>query len=155
VEARVEPVVRELLADAAAGRATLAGVGASALVCLIPGSTMELAQVGNVRAYRNGSQLTTDHALPPPLEHILTQGLGSRLEAPDLLTVDLIAGDRFLFCTDVPHRWIPDPAFTSPTALRDAALARGSHDNIGVLLLTVTPGKGFCVAVQNDPPRPS
>ena len=130
-------------------------------------SSPTLVHVGDSRAYqlRDGAlrQLTRDHSvaeewvrlgrLTPeeaavhPRRHQLTRGVGVEEEvAVDVLSIDALAGDRLLLCSDglsnelVPDelaRLAGDPVDLESAAegLVSAARAAGGHDNISVVLL--------------------
>lgn len=120
------PEERVLAANDAVGRAvdedpSLAGMGTTlTLVKLTPVGNMELAHVGDSRAYllRDGTmeQLTTDHTLvnelielgritpeeaeSHPHRHLITRVLGLGPVGVDTQDIPLLAGDRILLCSD-------------------------------------------------------
>ncbi|MGD1032189.1 MAG: protein phosphatase 2C domain-containing protein [Opitutaceae bacterium] len=128
-----------------------------------------IGHVGDSRCYRFGSgrldRLTQDHSVEneaskrrllgeaayySPLEaRALTQWLGSSgLPKPDCASVPLVAGDRFLFCTDgvtvaVSDREIgsilglPEEPDAQLRRLIGLALSRGGIDNATGVLLRV------------------
>src|SRR5262249_53777749 len=132
------------------------------------GAHAVIAQVGDSRIYRlrwgRTSQLTTDHTL---INHQVLQGMITEAEArtmrgrhvitravghldyveADTFTIDLVAGDRFLLCTDGLHGYLKEGEIESllgePTveaaARRGVELAndRGGRDNITALVVAV------------------
>ena len=130
-------------------------------------SSPTLVHVGDSRGYqlRDGAlrQLTEDHSvaeewvrlgrLTPeeaavhPRRHQLTRGVGvEEAVAVDVLSIDAMAGDRILLCSDgLSNELVPDDLVRlagDPVDLEDAveglvaaALAAGGHDNISVVLL--------------------
>jgi protein phosphatase len=107
-----------------------------------------VAHVGDSRCYlvrdNAAAQLTHDHNQ----NGYLTQALGiPRPIAPELIVVDIRAGDRLLLCTDGLSGLVPQTAIgelaaagTLPDAcdrLVDAALNAGGYDNVTVALVEV------------------
>lgn len=105
------------------------GIGTTLTVGYIRGSTLKLAHVGDSRCYasrgREFSRITEDHSVENEARlrrargevvyyhesnrNALTRCIGqpAPLEV-DLITRPLLAGDRFIFCTDGITRMIPD-----------------------------------------------
>jgi protein phosphatase len=105
------------------------GIGTTLTVGYIRGSTMKLAHVGDSRCYasrgREFSRITEDHSVENEARlrrargevvyyhesnrNALTRCIGqpAPLEV-DLITRPILAGDRFIFCTDGITRMIPD-----------------------------------------------
>lgn len=107
--------------DAVAADPKLAGMGTTlTLVKLTPDGVLDLAHVGDSRAYllRDGElrQLTTDHTLVNelvelgritpdeaehhPHRHLITRVLGLGPVGVDTMEMDLAEGDRILLCSD-------------------------------------------------------
>ena len=145
----------------------LQGMGTTLTAVKTDGTKAYLVHIGDSRAYllREGAlqQLTQDHTLVQrmvdegrltkeeaehhPQRSILTRALGVDADAePDPLTLDLLAGDRLLLCTDGLtgmvgvdriHEIIegePDPQIAADR-LVDAANEAGGEDNITVIVL--------------------
>lgn len=137
------------------------------IACLAIGSSKAMvAHVGDSRVYRlregEVAALTKDHSLVNEmkaaglggvdagymrLKNIITQALGQgRTVIPDLSAVEVLAGDRFLLCSDGLSDVLDEDAIawamTSKQdvarALADAAYESGSHDNITALVVTAT-----------------
>ena len=118
--ASVREANREVFGRSEADKA-LAGMGTTMTAILAGGERLEIAHVGDSRAYqlRNGrlTRLTTDHTVmerlvrqgrirPEEARHhpqrsVLERALGVDAEVEvDLQTIDARAGDRVLLCTD-------------------------------------------------------
>jgi protein phosphatase len=152
----------------------LRGMGTTCTLLYIDGSTAYLAHVGDSRAYlfRGGelSQLSEDHTLVQrmvkegrlrqdeaahhPQRNIITRTLGVDPEVDvDLLTFELIEGDRLLINSDGLSSMIGDEAIKRTMAaaetaddaaagLIEAALEAGGEDNITVIVLDVESDDG-------------
>lgn len=143
------------------------GMGTTCAILLLEGAKAHIAHVGDSRVYRLRSgvleQLTQDHTL---VGEMVTQGLldaddpradGSRsvltralgagpsIEV-DMATVELLAKDRFLLCSDGLVGMVPDNAIaatllgvSNPQEAADsliaAANAAGGEDNITVVVV--------------------
>ena len=153
----------------------LQGMGTTAVIGIFQPAELAFAWVGDSRLYRmRGSrlvQLTVDHTLVQELvsqglfvsvneavaagvgENVLTRALGAEeLAAPDTGSVDLAAGDIFLFCTDGLTHMVDDTRLqavlvdreldTGAKADRMIQLAcdAGGLDNITVVLVEVAAG---------------
>lgn len=125
--------------------------------------------IGDSRVYlvRDGSivQITTDHSvvqeliasgrLSPeeaenhPYGNVITRAVGpSEGVTPDYVRLDVLAGDRFVICSDGLTKELtdygirhfldenPDPA-AAASAMLDAALENGGRDNITIIVLDV------------------
>jgi PPM family protein phosphatase len=134
------------------------------------GSELLITGVGDSRAYlvrgKKISQLTVDHSLAQALveaktisaaeakEHkfrnVLWKYLGSKEvgEGPEVTTVPIQAGDRFLLCTDGLHGVVTDDKLleymgtqTDSQACADGlvqlALESGSRDNVSCIVIDV------------------
>jgi PPM family protein phosphatase len=156
------------------GDRNLRGMGTTLTALWSDGEKAYLAHVGDSRAYllRDGTlqQLTEDHTLVQryvregritpkeagrhPQRSILTRALGVEEELPvDELTLDVLAGDRVLLCTDGLTSMIEEGQIQKiltteqdPQAacnrLVEAANAAGGDDNITVILLDFVEGDG-------------
>jgi protein phosphatase len=156
-------------AQADAELATM-GTTLTAAARLGDGSAMAVVSIGDSRCYRyrDGElrRITRDHSLvqdmidagelseAEALEHpqrpILTRvlGMGPAIE-PDLFTVDVVAGDRLLLCTDglvteVDEsamadvlRSVPEPA-RAASSLVQQATQNGGHDNSSAVVVDVS-----------------
>jgi protein phosphatase len=138
------------------------------------GPEMYVAGVGDSRAYliRDGQieQLTVDHSLAQALvenktisaedakEHrfrnVLWKYLGSKEvgEGPEVKAVKLLAGDRFLLCSDGLSGVVPDPQLLSyllehpdvqqcAEGLAQLALDQNSRDNVSCIVVEVVEGR--------------
>ena len=121
-ESRLEMVFRLAHKEVARRqRGPLAKMGTTLAVLLVRGAHAVIAHVGDSRIYRlrDGSldRLTEDHSLYAELAaagvtdlserdsaafgHMLTRAIGLEDNArPDVVTIDVQRGDRFLLCTD-------------------------------------------------------
>jgi protein phosphatase len=111
----------EAVGDAVAANSSLAGMGTTlTLVELQEDSTLDLAHVGDTRAYlvrdNEMQQLTTDHTLVNelielgritpeeaenhPHKHLITRVLGLGPVGIDTMSIGLEDGDRILLCSD-------------------------------------------------------
>ncbi|MFH0871557.1 MAG: protein phosphatase 2C domain-containing protein [bacterium] len=154
------------------------GMG-STLTCLfVHGRMAHIANLGDSRVYRwrNGLQcLTQDHSLTAlllregeisrrmaafhPGRSQLTRFIGMEQDSyPDISSVRLKIGDRFLLCTDGLWGVVPDKqirAFLGKNAppesicrdLIEAAKARGSNDNITAVVVF------FGMRASSAPPK--
>jgi serine/threonine protein phosphatase PrpC/CRP-like cAMP-binding protein len=146
------------------------GMGTTLVAVLIVGNQAFIIYVGDSRIYllRDGvlEQLTEDHTVynelikrkKLPREQIeklaprnaITRAVGVYEHAePDSLVLDVVAGDRFLLCSDglstyfeedlealARHLSMPD-GDAAARALIDAANAQGGKDNITTVIVTV------------------
>jgi PPM family protein phosphatase len=157
----------DTVSDLAAREPAYHGMGTTLTAALVEGRRLHLAHVGDSRAYllRDGgfSQLTDDHTLVQhlidegqltreeaarhPQRSIITRAIGvSREVEVDSMSLELVAGDQLLLCSDgltgvVSDREIAQTLETieAPNEavhrLIDLANAAGGPDNITVLLL--------------------
>jgi len=139
------------------------------ILCALRFDSAVVSHVGDSRCYllRSGrlAPLTRDHTMVDEQvrlgilskseaadhvnRHILTRSLGTEMfVAADTITVNLLAGDTLLLCSDGLHGYVPDPIIESalnsaPTlehaaeALVAAANNAGGHDNVSVQLIRV------------------
>jgi protein phosphatase len=161
VESRLDDRTCSII-NGAPARLTLRGMFASTLACVIRGGKIWLAQLGNVRAWRLRKQsfelLTPDHSLAPQYPSVVTRSLGLAFHEPEVRCEPLLAGDRFLFCTDGLHHFADEATMASllesgspVEAFRDAVPE--GRDNIGVVLIRVgDPRSALAAKVHNDPP---
>jgi serine/threonine protein phosphatase PrpC len=169
VAAQLREVDAELRARAA--RLGPAAVIASTVVVLLAqGEEFAVLWAGDSRAYRwrNGEcrQLTVDHshvqelveagllsaeaAASHPQSHIVTRAIGGgRLEF-GVLREPLVAGDRFLLCSDGLTNMVADADIANEIAaapprlaverLLDRVLAAGAVDNATIVIVAAEPG---------------
>lgn len=145
------------------------GIGTTMTIGCIRGNTMKLAHVGDSRCYtvrkKEFLRLTEDHSVENEARlrrargevvyyheanrHALTRCIGqpTRVDV-DLISRPLLAGDRFLFCTDGVTRLITDNELATlvmkhdePTAslqeIITTAVARGGPDNATAVMVYV------------------
>jgi protein phosphatase len=138
------------------------------------GPEMYIASIGDSRAYlvRDSAieQLTVDHSLAQALvenktispaearEHrfrnVLWKYLGSKEvgEGPDVKTISIRPGDRFVLCSDGLSGVVPDPQLLTfvtehpnvqecADGLGQLALDNGSRDNVSCIVIEVTESK--------------
>jgi PPM family protein phosphatase len=146
------------------------GMGTTLVAVLVIGNQAFICYVGDSRVYllRDGvlEQVTEDHTVYNELikrkklsreqieklapKNAITRAVGVYESAePDTLVVDLVAGDRFLLCSDGLSGYFEEDLdglsklLSSPDAevavkdLIDAANARGGKDNITAVIVTV------------------
>jgi PPM family protein phosphatase len=146
------------------------GMGTTLVALLVVGTQAFMIYVGDSRIYllRDGvlEQLTEDHTVRNELikkrkmsreqvekiaqKNAITRAVGVYEHAePDSLVLDLVAGDRFLLCSDglcgyfeedleTLGRHLSDPnADKAARALIDAANEQGGKDNITAVIVTV------------------
>jgi len=148
--------------------ADLSGMGTTVVAALVAGDRITLVSVGDSRIYRFRSgaleQLTKDDtwlasvlgekqaedADPQhPLRHVLTSVVGTKDDVkPGAREEQLVAGDRFVLCTDGVHGKLDSASLTSllagtSTATEGAdtlvteAITRGTSDNATALVINV------------------
>jgi PPM family protein phosphatase len=146
------------------------GMGTTLVALLVVGTQAFMIYVGDSRIYllRDGvlEQLTEDHTVRNELikkrkmsreqvekiaqKNAITRAVGVYEHAePDTLVLDLVAGDRFLLCSDglcgyfeedleTLGKHLSDPnADSAARALIDAANEQGGKDNITAVIVTV------------------
>jgi len=147
----------------------LNGMGTTVVAALVAGDRITLVSVGDSRIYRmrHGSleQMTKDDtwlasvlgekqaedADPQhPLRHVLTSVVGTKDDVkPVSREEQLVAGDRFVLCSDGVHGKLDSAALTSLLAtassaadgaatLVNEAITRGTSDNATALVINVT-----------------
>ena len=146
----------------------LSGMGTTVVAALVAGDRITIVSVGDSRLYRfrQGAleQLTRDDtwlasvlgekqaedADPQhPLRHVLTSVVGTKDDVkPGSREEQLVAGDRFLLCTDGVHGKLDASSLTSLLATNSSASAgaeslvqeaitRGTSDNATALVINV------------------
>lgn len=147
----------------------LNGMGTTVVAALVAGDRITLVSVGDSRIYRmrQGSleQMTKDDtwlasvlgekqaedADPQhPLRHVLTSVVGTKDDVkPAAREEQLVAGDRFVLCSDGVHGKLDSAALTTLLAtassaadgaatLVNEAITRGTSDNATALVINVT-----------------
>ena len=162
---------------------SLRGMGTTCTLVLLDAPTAQLAHVGDSRAYlfHDGElkQVTEDHTLVGrmvregrlqpeeaerhPQRSIITRALGVDEDVEvDLLTLELVEGDRLLLCSDglssmLSHGSIAeilaetDDAQSAAELLIDGANEAGGEDNITVVVIDVG-GEGASADGANAAP---
>lgn len=146
----------------------LSGMGTTVVAALVAGDRITIVSVGDSRIYRlrQGAleQLTKDDtwlasvlgekqaedADPQhPLRHVLTSVVGTKDDVkPGAREERLVAGDRFLLCTDGVHGKLDSAALTNVLAGASSAadgaesvvkeaITRGTSDNATALVINV------------------
>jgi protein phosphatase len=149
--------------------ADLSGMGTTVVAALVAGDRITLVSVGDSRIYRLRSgtleQLTKDDtwlasvlgekqaedADPQhPLRHVLTSVVGTKDDVkPGAREEQLVAGDRFVLCTDGIHGKLDSTALATVLAatssategaekLVNEAITRGTSDNATALVINVS-----------------
>jgi protein phosphatase len=145
------------------------GMGATLIILVVAGHTATIAHVGDSRLYlvrgEGISQLTLDHTISAemlrsglisedeledsPFKHVLARACGTRPEVEfDLLTLEVLPGDRFLLCSDGYSNYLEHPGELAPRVaheepeglaqqLVEEANAAGGSDNITVVIVSV------------------
>jgi protein phosphatase len=147
----------------------LNGMGTTVVAALVAGDRITLVSVGDSRIYRlrQGSleQMTKDdtwlasvlgekqaeEADPQhPLRHVLTSVVGTRDDLkPASREEQLVAGDRFVLCSDGVHGKLDSAALATllstaasaadgAATLVNEAITRGTSDNATALVINVT-----------------
>lgn len=161
----------------------LEGMGTTLTALLWNGEQLGLAHVGDSRAYllRDGrlEQVSTDHtfvqtlvdegritseqARTHPHRSLILQALDGRTRIePDLLRLEVAAGDRFLLCSDGLSDVLDTRALAEGLAVPDrqqaadrlvqAALAGGGSDNITCLVVDAVEADGEGGQAGDRPP---
>lgn len=164
--ARAILVANEKILETAAAHEEYHGMGTTATILSLDGSTAHFAHVGDSRIYllRGGEfkQITEDHSyvenlvrrgeLTPeqarvhPMKNVLLQAVGAVKElSVDAASFPVESGDKFLLCTDGLTNMVDDAqiaeilqtAENPADALIDAALNAGGKDNVTVIVAGV------------------
>jgi len=154
VRLRMQAVNDHLLFDSR--RSLLGERSGSTVVALIArGSKCAILWAGDSRVYRwrtgRFEQLTTDHSPAslrggPTESYAVTRAVGAQSALDlDLCCEQVLAGDRFLLCSDGLTRAVPEPQIkelvaspdirSSVAGLVSATLAAGAPDNVTALLV--------------------
>jgi len=162
---------------------TLRGMGTTCTLLMLDSSKAHFAHVGDSRAYllRGGklTQITEDHTLVGrmvkegrlaaedaerhPQRSIVTRALGVDSEVEvDLITVDVVEGDRILICSDGLSSMLDfdsiaamlneesDPQVAAER-LVDAANDAGGEDNITVVIVDIGAGsQGVAASTESS-----
>ena len=145
------------------------GMGATLTMLVVAGNVAVMAHAGDSRLYlargKGISQLSQDHTITAemvraglltedemessPFAHVLSRAVGTKPEVElDVLTFDVLPGDRFLICSDGYSNYLEHPAeLTERLAdaepdelartLVDEANAAGGKDNITVVIVAI------------------
>ncbi|MBE8955455.1 MAG: Stp1/IreP family PP2C-type Ser/Thr phosphatase [Quinella sp. 2Q5] len=164
--ARAIMVANAKIFETAKQNEDLRGMGTTATILSLEGTTAHFAHVGDSRLYllrgKHLEQVTQDHSyvenlvrrgeLTPeqarvhPMKNVLLQAVGAVEEVfVDAASFPVHSGDKFLLCTDGLTNMVDDAAIaeilltaTNPAdALIDAALANGGKDNVTVIVAGV------------------
>jgi len=156
------------LREEAARRGPDVLVASTVVIMLARSDHFACLWAGDSRAYllREGTlrQITRDHSLVQelleagaigpeeavnhPRGNVITRAVGAELDEVELDKVSdrLLAGDRFLLCSDGLCKTLPDSVLasllatigeTSPQAVIDAALAQEASDNVTAVIVAV------------------
>lgn len=166
--AAVEAANHAVIEGAETGRGR-AGMGCTASCCLLEDNRMAIAHVGDSRIYLlhhgmlvrlthdhsyveelvDAGEITADEARVHPSRSVITRALGSDPDMyADHFTIDVIAGDRIIICSDGLSSMVEDSEIeaiavssTTPQAAADAfvaaALTEGGHDNVSVIVVDI------------------
>ena len=151
-----------------AGEADKAGMGSTLTAVVLKGRRAWIGHIGDSRAYllRDGrlTQLTRDHSLVAdlvrngslspeearihPRRHVITKAIGSdKVIKPDVFSLNLLAGDRLILCTDGLTNHVGSDRIAELAGgdslqavcrdLVEAAKAGGGSDNITVAVVEI------------------
>jgi PPM family protein phosphatase len=146
----------------------LSGMGTTVVAALVAGDRITIVSVGDSRMYRYregaleqltkddtwlasvlGEKMAEDADPQHPLRHVLTSVVGTKDDVkPGAREEQLVAGDRFLLCTDGVHGRLDSTALTNVLAsassaedgaqsLVKEAITRGTSDNATALVINV------------------
>ncbi len=166
--------VNGIVMSAAGSNKTLTGMCATIVAALVVNKLLYIVHVGDSRGhlFRAGNLLhrTRDHSyletfgpekerFRPRYAHVLTQSIGcSKTVVPGISIHELEYGDRILLSSDgisdvvsadeMCQILVSQPTETAPRAFLDLAIAKGSTDDLSVVVVEVAPDD-----VQTLPPR--
>jgi PPM family protein phosphatase len=171
--ARAVEVAAQRIAALVADDRARSGMGTTFTALHTDGRQVALAHLGDSRAYLFRApvltQVTADHTLVQSMvdagrmspaqarrsahRHIVMRSLGGGGSSePDLVVLDLVAGDRLLLCSDGLSDLVDDDGLAPVVALPDAhaavdllvaaALDAGGTDNVTVVLVDVVETDG-------------
>ena len=100
------------------------------------------------REWLEAGAIGPEEAVNHPRGNVITRAVGAELDEVELDKVSdrLLAGDRFLLCSDGLCKTLPDSVLasllatigeTSPQAVIDAALAQEASDNVTAVIVAV------------------
>ena len=146
----------------------LSGMGTTVVAALVAGDRITIVSVGDSRLYRLregaleqltkddtwlasvlGEKMAEDADPQHPLRHVLTSVVGTKDDVkPGAREERLVAGDRFLLCTDGVHGKLDSTALTTvlktaasaedgAASLVKEAITRGTSDNATALVINV------------------
>jgi protein phosphatase len=159
----------QIIHQTASADAALHGMGTTGVAVLIgPHDAAWVAHVGDSRAYRwrtgqfepltedhswivdamRAGRLTAEEAKTHPMRNILTRSIGVAPEVETTISsLDLMAGDRFLLCSDSLWGEVSDPSIakilsqsapeSAARQLVDLANEHGGSDNVTVQVAKV------------------
>jgi serine/threonine protein phosphatase PrpC len=165
--------INRAIADRSLEEPALFGMGTTLTAAAAVGDRLLVVQVGDSRAYllHQGAlrQITQDHSwvgemvrrgeLTPaeaavhPHRSVITRALGTESEVePDLIEIEVEAGDRLLLCSDGLSGMVPDvlieeemSASAKPVEIAErlvrAALAAGGDDNVTAIVVEFQEGE--------------
>ena len=146
----------------------LSGMGTTVVVCLVVGSKLYTASVGDSRCYiytgKRLYQITTDHSLVAdlvargliseeeakmhPQKNVITRAVGSEERVlADIFVTDLCDDDIVLICSDGLHTMVDDEKIKCLLADYDESVAdklisaankNGGKDNITVITIKIS-----------------
>ncbi|MFZ5585647.1 MAG: Stp1/IreP family PP2C-type Ser/Thr phosphatase [Thermodesulfobacteriota bacterium] len=174
----------QAIADKASRDPALRGMGTTLVVLALEDAMALVASLGDSRCYllragrlhqitadhslvaeqvRDGS-LTPDQARGHQLRNVLTKALGAIPDAaPDVFSIRVRGGDRFLLCSDGLHGVVgerdiaqalaaPQPEARQVAALVELAKRAGGPDNISAIVVRVADAAGEAGADGPDTP---
>lgn len=142
--------VHEQLRDFAAQQQPARMLGCTLAALHITQTWSVLIWVGDVRVYRwrqgKLTQLTEDHVDNTGNQAELTRLVGADMMLPDMRILSVLAGDRYLLCSDGLHNelgdgriahWLARDLAQAQRELLAEALAAGGRDNLSLILLDI------------------
>jgi serine/threonine protein phosphatase PrpC len=131
----------------------LSGMGTTLCCLLLKENSLIYANVGDSRIYRfreNLLKITEDHSHPEKTsKNVITRAIGtSPYVEPDINTGTALPGDIYFLCSDGLTDYVPEEEISTilnkysciklaTKQMIEAAKARGSSDNITVLMIKV------------------